>query len=244
MNVNGQIGTAALFAQIVWIACGLFLYLTMPGASLFSSSAAAFLIGGAFAAALVFGMPFYGLQRAISGEPIAETGIAPARRQNIASAWLLPIIEAILIFVAAQFVFDKVETFRAGVPLAYVQERDLFDGSLKSFSAANTLEEEAKPEREAGRIDPDTEAKVVAFMEDGVRRSRGVSDGFLSYLHPELPQPYRTQLVKGYELLVEGRRANDLAKQTEGNELVRTFYTEFLPSRVDAILERMGLRPQ
>jgi hypothetical protein len=243
MNVNGQFGTAALFAQIVWIACGLFLYFAVPGASLFSGSAAAFLIGGAFAAALVFGMPFYGLQRAISGETVAETG-APVRRQNIASAWLLPILEAILIFIGAQFVFDRVETFRAGVPLAYVQERDLFDGSLKSFSAANTIEEEAKPEREAGRIDPDTEAKVVAFMEDGVRRSRSVSDGFLSYLHPELPQPYRTQLVKGYELLVEGRRTNDLAKQTEGNELVRRFYTEFLPPRVDAILERMGLRPQ
>jgi hypothetical protein len=244
MSVNGQIGTAALFAQIVWIACGLFLYLTVPGASLFSGSAAAFLIGGAFAAALVFGMPFHGLQRAISGETVAQGRIAPARRQHIASAWLLPILEAILIFIAAQFVFDRLETFRAGVPLAFVQERDLFDGSLKSFSAANTLEEQAKPEREAGRIDPDTEAKVVAFMEDGVRRARNVSDAFLSYLHPELPQPYRTRLVKGYELLVEGRRTNDLAKQTEGNDLVRSFYTEFLPLRVDAILEKMGLRPQ
>jgi hypothetical protein len=244
MSVNSQIGTAALFAQIVWIACGLFLYFTVPGASLFSGSAAAFLIGGAFAAALVFGMPFYGLQRAMPGDTVAQTGISTARRQNIASVWLLPALEAVLIFIAAQFVFDRLETFRAGVPLAYVQERALFDGSLKSFSAANTLEEEAKPEREAGRIDPDTEAKVVAFMEDGVRRARNVSDEFLSYLHPELPQPYRTQLVKGYELLLDGRRTNDLAKQMEGNDLVRSFYTEFLPPRVDAILERMGLRPQ
>ena len=53
----------ALFAQIVWIACGLFLYLTVPGASLFSGSAAAFLIGSVIIASSPFQPPHGGNPR-------------------------------------------------------------------------------------------------------------------------------------------------------------------------------------
>ncbi len=81
-------------------------------------------------------------------------------------------------------------------------------------------------------------------MEDGIARSRNVGDPFLTYLDPELPAPYRTQLVKGYELLVEGRRTGDVAMQTTGNELVRQFYEDFLPTRADAIIDKLGLRAQ
>ena len=125
-----------------------------------------------------------------------------------------------------------------------MSERDSFDGSLKSFSAANNLEAEAKPGREQGQVDPDVETRVVAFMEDGIARSRNVGDPFLTYLDPELPERYRTQLVKGYEMLVEGRRTGDVVMQTTGNELVRQFYEEFLPTRADAILAKLGLKAQ
>jgi hypothetical protein len=229
MDVNKEIATAAAFAQAVWIAAGIVLYVMTPGASLISSSSAVFFVAGMFAVAPIFGLIFYGVRRGFA---------------NASAAWLLPAAEAIMIFVAADWAFQRLETFSAGVPVEYVSERDSFDGSLKSFSAANTLEEEAKTGREQGKVDPDIEARVVAFMEDGIARSRNVGDPFLTYLDPELPEPYRTQLVKGYEMLVEGRRTGDVAMQTMGNELVRQFYEEFLPSRADAILAKLGLRAQ
>ncbi len=81
-------------------------------------------------------------------------------------------------------------------------------------------------------------------MEEGVSRGSRVSEEFLIYLDPELPQPYRTQLLRGHQLLAEGRRSGDIAKQTEGSELVQAFYQDFLPPKADAILAKMGLQPQ
>jgi len=243
MDVNKEIGTAAIFAQAAWIAAGFYLYLTTPGASLFSASAAVFFVGGMFAAAPIFGMGFYGLRRGIESASAVPAG-GPASRMRSVSAWLLPIAEAIMIFVAADWAFQQVETFRAGVPVEYVQERDDFDYALKAFSVASRLEEQAKPGRDSGQIDADIETRLVELMEAGISRAHGVSDAFLNYLDPELPQFYWTQLVRGHELLVEGRRSGDVAKQTEGNELVRAFYQDFLPTRADAIIGKMGLQAQ
>jgi hypothetical protein len=243
MDVNKEIATAAAFAQAIWIVAGVVLYLTNPGATLISSSAAVFFVVGLFAVAPLFGMAFYGLRRVLV--PATAVVDAPATyRPSALSVWLLPIAEAIVIFVAADFGFQQMESFRAGVPVEYASERESFDGSLKSFSAAANLEEQAKPGRESGQIDADIEARVVAFVEDGIARSRNVGDPFLMYLDPELPERYRGQLVKGYEMLVEGRRTGDVAMQTTGNELVRQFYEEFLPTRADAILAKLGLQAQ
>ncbi len=241
MDVNKEIATAAAFAQAVWIAAGLFLYLTNPGAALMSSSAAVFFVVGMFAVAPLFGMAFYGLRRVLATAPAVPVR---ATGRSALSMWLLPVAETVVIFVAADFGFQRVESFRAGVPIEYASERDSFDGSLKSFSAANNLEEQAKPGRESGQLDADIEARVVAFMEDGIRRSKNVDDPFLTYLDPELPERYRGQLVKGYEMLVAGRRTGDVAMQTAGNDLVRQFYEDFLPTRADAILAKLGLKAE
>jgi hypothetical protein len=191
-----------------------------------------FLVGGFFASALVFGLTFYGVRRAIDSLPVR------------ASKWGLIVVEALVIFIAAGWTFQQLETFRAGVPLEYAQHRDDFDYALKAFSVASRLEEQAKTGRETGNIDADVETRLVELMEAGVSRGGRVSEEFLIYLDPELPQPYRTQLLRGHLLLAEGRRSGDVAKQTEGNELVRAFYQDFLPPKADAILAKMGLQPQ
>ncbi|HTL30986.1 MAG TPA: hypothetical protein VL282_17275 [Tepidisphaeraceae bacterium] len=232
MDVNKELGTAAIFAQAVWILAGLYLYFTTPGASLLSNSAGAFLVGGFFASALIFGVTFYGLRRAINRAPVQV------------SKWVLTITEAVVIFVAAGLTFEQLEQFRAGVPLEYAQHRDDFDYALKAFSVASRLEEQAKTGRDTGQIDAAVETRLVELMEEGVSRGSRVSEEFLIYLDPELPQPYRTQLLRGHQLLAEGRRSGDIAKQTEGSELVQAFYQDFLPPKADAILAKMGVQPQ
>jgi hypothetical protein len=193
----------------------LYLYFTTPGASLLSNSAGAFLVGGFFASALIFGVTFYGLRRAINSAPVQV------------SKWVLTITEAVVIFVAAGLTFEQLEQFRAGVPLEYAQHRDDFDYALKAFSVASRLEEQAKTGRDTGQIDAAVETRLVELMEEGVSRGSRVSEEFLIYLDPELPQPYRTQLLRGHQLLAEGRRSGDIAKQTEGSELVQAFLPRF-----------------
>lgn len=244
MDVNKDIGIAAVFAQGVWVVSGLGLYLTVPGTALFSTSAAIFFLAGIFVGAPALGLAFYGLRRAATRVlPVpADAPMADAQEPNW--TWLLTVVEAIVIFIVAGLSFEQIESMRAGVPVQYIAERNEFDTSLKAFSAANELEEEAKAARASGQADAEIEDRIVLFMEVGIMRSQGVSEPFLAYLHPELPQTYRTQLIRGYGLLIEGRRAGDLAKQTEGNELVRRFYDEFLPTRTDAILAKMGVQTQ
>jgi hypothetical protein len=243
MDLNKEIGTAAIFAQVVWVVVGLYLFLTTPGSTLFSGSAGVFLVGGSFLAAGIFGMGFYGLRRALESALPAPAG-APAPRTAPIFEWVLPIVEAFLIFIAAGLAFEQLETWRTGVPLEYVQQRDDFDYSLKAFSVASRLEEEAQVGRNEGKINGEIETRLVELMEMGVAKGGGVSDEFLNYLDPTLREPYRTQLLKGHQLLVEGRRSGDTAKQTEGNELVGKFYNDFLPPKADGIFSKLGVSAQ
>jgi hypothetical protein len=242
MDVNKDIGTAVVFAQGVWVLAAVYLYLTTPGTSLLSSSAVVFLVGGSFASAAIFGTLFYGLRRGLaSASPVPAEG--PTPRSTSVVAWVLPIIEAVVIFVAAGWAFQQLENYRAGVPLQYVQQRDNFDYALKAFSVASQLEEQARPGRASGQINGEIETRLVELMEAGVAKGRVVSDEFLTYLDPALPEPYRN-LIHGHELLIDGRRSGDVAKQTEGNELVRSFYQDFLPPKADAIIAKLGVQPQ
>ena len=243
MDFNKELGTAAIFAQGAWVVAGLYFYLTTPGASLLTASAGAYFVGGLFVSAAIFGLGFHGLRRGIASvSPVPEDGAA--ERSSPVFTWVLPVVEAVVIFVAAGWTFEQLETFRTGVPVQYVQQRDDFDYALKAFEVASRLEEQAKTGRETGQIDLDVETRLVELMEVGVARGSRVGDEFLIYLDPALPQPYRTQLIRGHELLAQGRRSGDVAKQTEGNELVRTFYQDFLPPKADAILAKMGVQPQ
>lgn len=243
MDANKDLGTAAIFAQAVWVIAGVYFYLATPGAGLFTASAGAFFLGGLLVSAGIFGMAFYGLRRGLaSAWPVPAD--APAARPSTVFNWVLPIAEALVIFVAAGWSFEQLETFRAGVPLQYVQQRDDFDYAFKAFEVASRLEEQAKTGRETGQINSDVETRLVELMEEGVMRGGRVGDEFLIYLDPQLPQPYRMQLLRGHALLAEGRRSGDVAKQTEGNELVRAFYQDFLPPKADAILAKMGIEAQ
>jgi hypothetical protein len=243
MDVNKEIGSAAVFAQGVWVAVGLYLYLMTPGSSLLSGSAGVFFIGGIFVAPALFGTAFYGLRRALATVLPVPAG-TPAARMAPIFDWVLPVVEALVIFVAAGLTFQQIETWRTGVPLEYVQERTDFDYALKAFSVASELEEQAQAGRDSGKVDAEVETRLVELLELGVAKGSGVSDAFLNYLDPKLKEPYRTQLLRGHQLLVEGRRSGDVAKQTEGNELVREFYNDFLPSRADGIVSKLGVRAQ
>jgi len=241
MDLNKDKVTALVFAHLVWIVAAAVPYATTPGTELFSFSALALIFGGMLVAGPLFGIAFHGLRSMIENVLAAPAG-GPARNpQTITPAGLLlMLVEVILIVTVANWSFQRVETARAGFPIEYALERASFNAAIATFANANLLLQEAKLARESGTTDAEKEARAVALIEEGMDFNRGVTDTFLAYLEPELPERYRTQLVRGYALVLEGHQANDTEKETAGNALVRQFYQDYMPSRVNTILRRMG----
>ena len=102
--------TAGTWATMVWIGSGLFLYLTTKDASLLSWSALVFFVVGMFAAATIFGVGFYLLQRGI-GKALVKVVKTPT--PSVATAiraigLVLLIIETVIIYVAANWVFHAI----------------------------------------------------------------------------------------------------------------------------------------
>jgi hypothetical protein len=98
--------TAGTWATVVWIGSGLFLYLTTKDASLLSWSALVFFVVGMFAAATIFGVGFYLLQRGVAKVFATPTpSVATAIR---AIGLVLFIIETVIVYVAASWVFHAI----------------------------------------------------------------------------------------------------------------------------------------
>ncbi len=241
MDLNKDKIAALVFAHLVWIVAAAVPYVTTPGTELFSFSALALIFGGVLVAGPLFGLAFHGV-RSMIGNALAAPAGGPGRNPlTITTAGLLLVlVEVIIIVTVANWSFQRIETARAGFPIEYALERASFNAAIATFANANQVLQEAKLARESGSTDAEKEAQAVALIEEGLDFNRGVTDTFLAYLEPELPERYRTQLVRGYELVLEGRQASDTEKETAGNALVREFYQDYMPSRVNTILRRMG----
>jgi hypothetical protein len=242
MDVNRDKLTALAFAHVMWILAAALPYLSTPGTALFSFSALALIFGDVLVAGPVFGLGFHSLRSWIGSSFAARAdGPAAPGPQTIAMAGvLLTLFEVLVILVVADWSFRRVETARAGYPIEYAMDRISFNAAIATFANANQLVEEAKLARETGKTDAEKEMQVSQLIVDGLEFGRTVRDPFLAYLDPELPERYRTQLVQGFEMVLDGRRASDPAKEAAGSALVRQFYTEYMPNRVNTILRRMG----
>ena len=242
MDLNKDRVTALVFAHLVWTIAAAIPYFATPGTTLSSFSAAAFIVGGMLVAGPAFGLGFHAL-RSVLGNALAAPAGAPDSGSNRTVPLigvLLVIVEVIAIVVAAQWIFGRVETARAGFPIEYAADRQSFNAAIAILANANKLQQEVKVARDAGQPDTEKEAQAAVLIEQGLRFGRGVSDPFLAYLDPELPERYRMQLVRGFEMILQGSRTSDAETLTAGDTLVRQFYLEYMPSRVDTILRRMG----
>jgi hypothetical protein len=224
----------------MWILAAALPYLSTPGTTLLSFSAAALIFGGVLVVGPLFGLGFHGLRSRI-GKAAPADGPAASGPKTIAMIGvLMTILEVIVILIVAGWCFRQVESARVGYPIEYAIERASFNAAIAMFANANHLAEEARLARESGKTDSEKDDELVALIEDGLKYGQGISDPFLAYLDAELPERYRTQLVRGFEMMLEGRRTSDAEKEIAGGTLVRQFYQDYMPSRVNTILRRMG----
>jgi len=96
------------FATHVWIASGIFLYVTSESAPLWW--AFLFVLGGMFIAAAVFGVAFYLLQRGIT-----KALVLVVKRPSLRAATaiyslglMLMAVEAVVIYLAARWTFQLI----------------------------------------------------------------------------------------------------------------------------------------
>ena len=112
MDYEKQKETSGAVATFAWIGSGLYLYLTTPGASLFSWWALVFFMVGMFVAATVFGIAIYAIQRAIVKYLLFFIRV-PTRGAAMgisALGWMLLVAEVVVIFFSASWVFHQIET--------------------------------------------------------------------------------------------------------------------------------------
>jgi hypothetical protein len=65
--------------------------------------------------------------------------------------------------------------------------------------------------------DPSTEQIIDKSLEKCLLAAKKVSDEFLDWAHPELKFHYKNYFIGGLELILEGRRKDDISMQVMGN---------------------------
>lgn len=105
-----------------------------------------------------------------------------------------------------------------GVPKKYLADRDHFNTAIESFrEAANTLNRAAGSSGTA-EMTESLRNQLLLHLETGLASADSVSDGFLEWLHPELPRQFRANLVaaqRGLESALVDRdpRQQDAAQE-------------------------------
>lgn len=110
-KIKEQSGSLATFS---WLASGLLFYITSENAYLFSLSAALFLFGGMFLAAIVFGIAFYGADRLFAKIFVKTLSNKVSLENEIKiitiSGWLLLASKILIVFCAAYYLFKAWNT--------------------------------------------------------------------------------------------------------------------------------------
>jgi hypothetical protein len=242
MDYTKQKERAGGLATLVWLGSGIYLFLTKPGATLFSWTALGFLLVGAFAAAFVFGIVIYLLERGVAKIPV-RIGGGPTASIAVGVrglAWVLFLAEIGLVYLGASWTFDLIDHSHSAQITKFAQDRVHLNAAIAAFNEANQIDQYVQGGKESGPIDSTTEAKMIGLVEKGLADARAVRDDYLAYLDPELPQHFHDELIKGHELLVQGRKNSDVVTQVTAIGLLQSYYQGFLPKHVDGILQRMG----
>ncbi len=103
------------------------------------------------------------------------------------------------------------------IPAQYQNDKNAYVNSVVAIGKAKTL---TQPKNGImSPVEEDKEREASSLIGNASSLSNNVRDEFLDYLNPELKNMYRNKLIKGAELLEEGKRTNNLQKQLEGAKL-------------------------
>lgn len=118
------------------------------------------------------------------------------------------IFTIIALFIGFFFFQNQLnKTKNPSLPQEYIDDRANFAKASQNFNEAMDL---TKPPDNSGKpfnMSKEQEAQIIFKLEEGINLSNKVDDNFLDYLNPDLKNNYRSYMVKGYELFLEGLKS-------------------------------------
>lgn len=241
MAFEQQKEVAGTWATLFWIGSGLYLYFSTDGVTFISWSALGFFGVGMFVAALVFGALFYGLNRVLAkifARTIKKPTPTVSSFVQVFGLTLL-VAQAVVVFLSASWVFEWIETPTSAIEAEYKSDRENFIEAMNAFTKANQLDQELMAGRASANIPPEDAAEVEALIEKGLYFGNQVNPQFLTQLHPDLPFHFQARLIRGHELLLEGRKNGDFLAQKNGIELISRFYGDFWYAHTEDIISKL-----
>jgi hypothetical protein len=115
-------------------------------------------------------------------------------------------------------------------------ERALCKTTLMSFIKAHNMMSD-----ENGRVvqlSADEEAQMKNLIRAGIKAASGVSDSYLSGIHPDLTKEFSEHLVEGWRLYLNGLENSEPGKQIEGIQLVQRWEV-FKQKNADLLYESL-----
>lgn len=98
-------------------------------------------------------------------------------------------------------------------------QRELCKTAIVSFLQAHMMMSD-----ESGKIvqlNNEQTEKMKSLIRTGITAASGVSDAYLTKVHSELPVQFRSHLVKGWKLYLNGLDQSKLSLQVQGIQLVQ-----------------------
>ena len=123
------------------------------------------------------------------------------------------------------------------IPSEFLEDRKHLAQAFSAFDEAYKISQ--VPEGMTSyKPPPGLEEKVQALIEKGLEEGDSISDEFLDWLHPEMKMNFRDKLMRGQNLILEGRKEDSVVKQVSGNELIGKWNNDFWEKNVDAIYKK------
>ena len=104
-------------------------------------------------------------------------------------------------------------------PDKFKGDREAFDQSLLAFWEAGNMFKRRTDQPMVMRT-PQQEEQYFTLLENGVRLGNNVGEEFLDYLHPELKDMFRKNLIPGKRLYAEGAKTGNRIMQSDGSKKV------------------------
>ena len=125
----------------------------------------------------------------------------------------------VILTLAHVILFGTLSCSGKKFPEKFTADREAFDQSIQAFSQAADMftTPEGRPiiQRTIAQ-----EQQYLELLNQGLQSSKKVGDGFLDYVHPDLKQMYRNNLIAGKTLYFEGAVKGDRFTQVEGSAKV------------------------
>lgn len=138
---------------------------------------------------------------------------------------------------ALAFVVSACAGGSPGAPPEYQADVDRLTRVFAAFDSVSTLV--TVPDGQVTmRTTPTHTNAVYAQLELGLATGDSISDEFLDWMHSEMRDAFRRNLLGGNRAYLEGLREDNVGRQIEGIERIKAWHSDFWDRYGEALADR------